>query len=63
MIEYILISYVVMLIRFIYVVTIKGYQPPSSNVNVSIGMFIGFVLIVGFAPISFIVFTAKSIFK
>ena len=63
MIEYILISYVVMLARFIYVMTAKTYKPPVKNINVKVGVFIAFVLVVGLAPVSFVIFITKSIFK
>lgn len=63
MIEYILISYVVMLARFIYIVIIKGFSTPPSNVNHNLGVCIGFVFVVGPAPLTFIFFMVKSIFK
>lgn len=63
MIEYILISYVVMLAGFIYIVSIKGFSTLPSNINYKLAVCIGFVFVVGLAPLTFILFTLKSIFK
>ena len=63
MIEYILISYVVMLTRFIYIVSIKGISTPPLNANHNLGVCIGFAIVVGLAPLTFIFFTVKGVFK
>ena len=63
MIEYILISYVVMLVRFIYIVGVKGSPQLPSNINTQLGISIGFIFVVGLAPLTFIFFVVKSVFK
>jgi len=63
MIEYILISYVVMLARFIYIVGAKGCPQLPSSMNTQLGISIGFIFVVGLAPLTFIFFTIKSVFK
>ena len=49
-----------MLIRFIYVANNEEYPQPST-INFKLGIFISFVICVGFAPITFVIFIIKSI--
>ena len=60
MVEYVFISYVAMLIKFIYTVNNGGHLQPSS-INIKLGVFISFFIVVGFAPITFIIFMIKRI--